>query len=273
MADYTDSKSFGTKAYPVEAFETTNLLGRTEAIVTPEQLVDRHLKGVKLDDFTNENLKDQINLAINKFELLTNLYVNKVQMKERLPFDRALYKQFVYVKVNNGPILSVEDMSVVSSNGDQIYKLPATWIETGFSHKRQLNLIPILSIFGAVGLSSSSPSNAGLIFLNCIQNYVFLPAFWTVIYTVGVSHTEGQIPIVINNLIGIMAAIEILGIKQNQFLYNSVSISQDGLSQASGSQGTLSYQNRITNLMADRDKLLAKLKSKIGASKYFLSNI
>lgn len=272
MADYTNSKSFGTKTYPVEAFETTNLLGRTEAIVTPEGLQSGYLKGIDLSDFSNEDIKKQINLAMNEFELMTNLYVNKVQMKERLAFDRALYKQFVYCKLNNGPILSVEDMSVVSSNGDQIYQLPATWIETGFSHKRQLNLIPILSIFGAVGLVDGKPSNAGLVFLNCIQNYVYLPAFWLITYTVGLSHTEGQLPICVNDVISMGAAIRILSQKQAQNKYNSTSIGQDGISQSAAGAGVQVYATRIQDLTTLRDIELKKIKSKF-SSKYFLSNI
>ena len=272
MVDYTDSKTYGTKAYPVEANETTNLFGRCEPIITPEQLISRHLKGIDISDFSNDELKDNIELAINDVELMTNLNIYKVQHKERLPYDRALYKNFVYTKTNHKPILSIESMAVVSSNGENIFELPSTWIESGFLHRGQVNMIPLLSIFGATNLSENQASNAGLIFLRAISNFSWLPGFFEIVYTSGISHEDGQVPKVINTIIGIQAAIEILSIKQTQNKYSSTSIQQDGISQSAASNSTQIYQPRIELLEEKRKRLLEKVKAKF-MSKYFLSNI
>lgn len=272
MADYTDSRSFGTKAYPVETLEATNLLGRVEAFLVPKKLISRHLKGIDLKHFTPDDLKDQINRAANYIELHSNLHIYKTKKKERLPFDRALYKQFVFTKLSNGPILSVDKMGIVSSNGENIYNLPATWIETGLAHKRQINLIPILSIFGAAGLQDGQASNAGLIFLRAINNYTWLPAFFTVEYTVGISHVEGKVPVLINELIGLTAAIRVLSEIQALNKYSSTSISQEGVSQTSSSAGTQIYKTRIEDLEKERRETLQKIKSKFSV-KYFFSNI
>ncbi len=272
MVDYTVTKSFGTKVYPVEANETTNLFGRCEPIVTPEQLISRHLKGIDLSDFSNDELKDQIELAINDVELMSNLNIYKVSHKERIPYDRNLYKAFVYTKTNHKPILSVENMAVVSSNGEHIFTLPATWLEMGLAWKGQINLIPILTIFGGTNLSENQASNAGLIFLRAVNNFSFIPAFWTIEYTAGISHTEGQVPKNLNTIIGITAAIEILGIEQTKIKYNSTSISQDGLSQSASGKGPETYQPRIDALEARRTRLLEKTKSRF-MNKYFLTNI
>ena len=285
MADYNDSKRFGqnvsnsqaadgrpTNAYPVESVETTNLFGRIEPILTPELLLSRHLKGVVDLDFSTEELKDEIKRAMNTVELDSKLFLTKVQFKERLPFDQALYKEFVYMKTNNGPILSIESLQIESSNGENIYKLPADWIEMGFAHKRQINLIPILSIFGAAGLQDGQASNAGLVFLQAVNNFRWLPAFFTVIFTAGVCHKDGYLPQIFNELIGLHASIEILSNMQTRLLYNSTSISQDGISQSASGQGPQTYQPRIDKLKEDYASKLAKIRAKFH-QKYFLTNI
>jgi len=275
MADYSESKNFGTKVYPVNAFATSELMTRCEALITPELLVSRYLKAqsdkIKAR-YSDTELKDQIALAADEFELMTGLKISKVQDKERIPFDRDLYRAFVYMKTKHGPILSVEEINIQSSNGENIYKLPADWIEVGLAHQRQLNLVPILSIFGAAGLRDGQASNAGLIFLQAINNFQWLPAFFTVKYTYGLSNTEGQIPISVNEAIGMIAAINILSDLQSANIHTSTSIGQDGISQAASGPGPKVYAQRIEDLEKRKEKTLARLKA-VFSNKYFLSNI
>ena len=275
MSNFDQSKKFGTKAYPVEAFSTSDLMRRCEAILTPDLLISRYLKIQEKEiraKYTENELKQEIELAMNEFELMSGLVVNKVQDQQRIPFDRDLYRSFVYIKTNHGPILSVEEIEIQSSNGENIYKLPAEWIEVGFAHKRQLNLIPILSIFGAAGLRDGQASNAGLIFLQAINNFQWLPSFFTIKYTYGLCHKEGELPIPVNQIIGMIAAINLLSNLQTANKYNSTSVGQDGITQSASSAGPQIYAKRIEELEAKKLKMLAKLKATFG-SKYFLSNI
>jgi len=272
MADFSESKAFDTKMYPVRANLTSSLLRRCEPLLTPEQLKSRYLKGIDLSDYSSGELKDKIVLAMNDFELHSNIPLTQVHYKERIPFDRALYKSFVYMKTSSGPIASVEEILIESSNGENIYKLPATWVEAGYFHKRQINLIPILSIFGAAGLRDGQASNAGLIFLMAVNNFRWLPAFFSVKYTVGLSRTDGQVPIIANEIVGMIAAIEILSIKAAQNTHTSTSISQDGLSQSASSPGPQVYKIRIEELEVKKKAKLDKLKS-IFSQKFFMSNI
>ena len=284
--DYTTTKRFGktivdgelenennpTNAYPVESIFTSGSLKRIEPIVTPELLKSRYLKGIDVSKYSDEEIKDHINLAINEVELMTGLNLDKIQFKERKPFDRDHYREFVYFKLNNGPILSLEHIAIESSNGENIYNLPADWIEMGFAHKRQINMIPILSVFGASGLQDGQASNAGLVFIQAINNFQWMPAFFSITYTTGVCHKEGSLPIVLNDILGMSAAIELLSAVQTNFKYNSTSISQDGISQASSGAAGQTYQPRIEMLEAKRAKQLAKIKAEFSV-KYFLSNI
>lgn len=275
MSDYSKSKSFGTKAYPVEAFSTSDLIRRSEALLSPELLISRYLKSQEKeikDRYTDEELKQEIEMAISEFELMTGFVVNKVQDSLRVPFDRDLYKSFVFIKTNHGPILSIEEIQIQSSTGENIYKLPPDWIEVGNAHKRQVNLIPILSIFGAAGLQDGRPSNAGLIFLQAVNNFQWLPAFFTIKYTYGLSHKEGEVPIPVNQIIGMTAAIAILSNLQAGNKYNSTGVSQDGISQSASSPGPQVYAKRIEDLEIKRQAMLKKLKA-VFTNKYFMSNI
>lgn len=272
MADYTDSKERSQKAYPVEAKETSGLMTRVETMITPELLKSRYLHGIDLNDYTEDELKQEIMLAMNEIELLSGLTLNRVKFSERIPYDSRLYKNFLHFKTNHKPVLSVDSFAVESSNGQNIYKLPADWIEMGFAHKGQINLLPIMTVFGTSGTIASSAPDGALIFLQSLSNYNWLPAFWTIEYTAGICKEDGKVPVVVNDLIGLTAAMEILSAKQNLIVHNSQSLSQDGLSQSSSGQGPQTYQNRIDMLQAKRDKLLSRVKA-IYHNKYFITNI
>lgn len=270
--NFQESKDFGTYTYPVEANVVTSLLRRCEPLLTPELLKSRYLKDVNIENYSEAELKQEIELAMNEFELMTDLSVTRVQHRERIPFDRQMYKSFVFMKLNNGPIHSIEEILIESSNGENIYKLPPDWIDMGYAHKRQINLIPILSIFGAAGLKDGQASNAGLIFIQAVNNFRWLPAFYTVKYTVGLSKKDGSVPIMVNDIIGMTAAMNILSNRQSRFIVSSSSISQDGISQSSSTGGTKVFQTRIEDMQARRDKMIKKLRSQFH-QKYFLSNI
>jgi hypothetical protein len=267
-----ETKKFGTKAYPIEANYTSSLLTRVEPMLTPELLKSRYLKGIDLKDFTDDELKDQIILSTNEFESLTNLTVKKTQYKERIPYDYALYRAFLHFKSNHRPILSLQSFVVESSNGQEVYKLPADWVESGFFLKGQISLLPILTVFGTSGVIATASPSGALIFLQSLTNFKWLPSFWSVTYTAGLCHDDNKLPIIVNDVIGMGAAIDILSIKQNQIKYTSQGISQDGISQNSSSPGSQTFQKRIEQLEKDKERLMRKIRQ-IFNSRYYVSNI
>ena len=274
MVDFTDSKIASQGTYPVEVKETSGLTTRIETLITPEHLKSRYLKGVDVSDYTVDELKDEIMLAINEFELMSGLTVNPVQHSEVLPFDASFYRSFVYTKTNHGPILSVQSFTIESSDEKVIYPLPTIWLDMRLAHRRQINIIPLLTA------NTISTANVGLVgggagaflFLRALGNINWMPAFWKITYTAGICKEEGKLPVIVNDVIGLTAAIEILSAKQNQIVHTSQSLSQDSISQSSGGAGTQTYQPRIAMLEAKRDKLLKKIKG-IFFSKYYMSNM
>lgn len=272
MADKSKSKNREQKAFKPDALETSNLLKTVEPLLTPELLVSRYLKKIDLSHYNPDELKDYINRAVNESELLLKMNIFPVQYKERQPFDRSLYKSFVFTKVNHGPVTSVDAWTIESSNGETIFSIPTTWIEMGNAHKRQINLVPILSIFGAAGLNDGQPSNAGLIFLNAVNNFNWIPSFFSITYTAGLCGDKGKIPVIVNEIVGMTAAINLLSDLQTQYLYNSQSIGQDGISQSSSGPGNQVFVPRIQFLTEKRNDLIERIKG-IYYNKYYMSNI
>lgn len=270
----TKGKSFGTKAYPADALNTSSLLRRVEPLITPEQLISKYLKGISgLDQYTEDDLKAEIELSINEIETESNLIIFKSQFKQRIAFDISLYKSFIFIKSNYRPILSVEELTVESSNGIVVYTLPNDWIELGNAHKGQINVLPLLTVFGTSSsvISTTSPTGA-MLFLQSLTNYSYLPAFWSLTYSAGICSREGDVPLVINDIIGCNTAINVLSALSALNVNNSQSLGQDGISQSSSSPGPNLYNNRIEQLTLRKEKQLASVR-RIYHSKFYLNNV
>jgi hypothetical protein len=281
--DFTNSKSYGTAQYPVHAEQTSGLLRRCEPPLTPEKLVSRYLKGVPLafpngDKFSPEDLKDKINLATNEVELLLGTTITREAFKEKHPFDWALYKSFIHIKSEHGPIISLEQMCIKSSNGLNLFSIPPEWIETANFAKNLINVIPLLAAFGAntvTGTPVAASGGAGAAFLaiwTAYGNAQQIPAYWEIHYTAGLANKEGQVPIPVNELIGVVAAMAILSEVAPTNLYNSQSLSQDGISQSSSGPGPMIYRTRMEELDKKKEDLIKKLKG-VFSRRYFIGNI
>jgi len=266
-------KSYGTKSYPVLADETSNLLKRIEPILTPTQLASRYLKGIDLSDYTSDELKDRINIAMNKAELLIDTTLTPVKRREKYPFDRELYVKFIHIMTSFGPILEINKLSIQSSNDKNIFEIPPDWIEAARFFQKQVNVIP-LTVVGATAINSGQPTGAaGLAFIAAMNGGIdWVPSYWEVEYTTGVCTKEGYVPMVVNELVGAIAAINILGNLGPQNINTSISVSHDGISQSSSNPGPNVYQTRIAELTAERDDLVKKIR-RIFYNKYFVSNI
>jgi hypothetical protein len=266
-------KSYENKAYPVLANKTSNLLTRIEPLLTPKKLVSRYLKGIDLSDYDDDDLKDKIDLAINEAELLLDTTLTPVRRKEKHPFDANLYKKFIHIMTNFGPVLQIDKLCIQSSNNVNIFEIPADWIEAARFFQKQINVIP-LTVVGATGISSGQPTGAaGLAFIAAMNGGIdWVPSYWEVEYTTGVCTKEGHVPLVVNELVGAIAAIEILGNLGALNKNTSISVSHDGISQASSNPGPAVYQTRIGELMGKKEELTKKIKRVI-YNKYFVSNI
>lgn len=275
MAIFNYVKSYGTAMYPVHALETSGLLKRVEAFLTPEQLKSRFLKGIPLtfpngDSFSDDELKDRINLAQNEAELRLKTTITREERQEKLPFKNEDYKAYIHLKAEQGPLCTIHQLAIVSADKNNIFEIPPEWIETSNFSKSLINVIPLLAAYG-VNSVQGAVGNAGIAFLTVMDGLNWVPAYWQIKYTSGLSNQEGQVPAVVNEMIGCIAAIALLSEIAPTFIYNSQSQSQDGISQSSSGMGPRIYQLRIEELERKLDTLEKKLKA-IFSQKFFVGN-
>ncbi len=275
-ANFDKDKQFYSAGYPVHMSHSSGLLKRCEPILTPALLVSRYLKGIPLafpngDSYSAVDIQDQIVLATNEAEMLCKITINREQFTDKVPFDINLYKSFIYLKTEQNPILAVESVQIVSSDGYAIFKIPSAWLESSNFSKGIVNVVPILGAY-SVATGGGVGAYGGLPFISVFSQLTFVPGFWQIVYQTGTSKIEGQYPVIINDLIGTIAAINMLSAIMNLFINTSQSQSRDGISQSSSGPGTRIYLPYIELLEKKRDTLVGKIKSTF-STKFLISNI
>lgn len=264
MSDFSTQKANPTAAYPVHAKDWTGDVAIFEPILDVKTFQRRYLKGIPhAKTYTSEELKDFITVAINDAELELNLPIITRVFEDRLPFDKNLYRAFVHLVTKTRPIRSILELNIVSSDYTKVYQLPPEWIDVANFHRGQINVVPYLAAYTSDILSGWQAS-VGAMFLTSIMGVKWLPGYWTVKYSAGLQCDDGTIPVIVNKLIGVMAAIDILGNLGTLNQYNSTSLGQDGISQSTSGPGPALYAQRIQELEGQREKLVQKLKGKFG---------
>jgi len=281
LADYTQSRTFKTAQYPIHAIETSGILRRTEPFLTPELFESRYLLGIpnfiyNKHIFTPEVLKDRIMMAMNETEIQLGTTITREEFVDKLPFDWSLYKSFIHIKPRHSPIISLENLAIVASNDEIIFQVPSVWVDMANASIGQLNVIPLLAAFGATNASgtpiTATNQGAGVAFLaiwGASGATTQVPSYWQVNYSSGLSNREGQVPVIVNQLIGTNAAINIISQLAQIWITTSQSQSQDGISQSSSTLGPRLFQLRIEELTKNRDELIAKIKGAF-AKKYVI---
>lgn len=261
----------GVKAWPPGILDAT--WARSEPLITPEQLRTDWLKGIPLVSaiidpvtkkytvITDDDLKNYIELAISNLEMETGLYLMQISLTERQPFDMMEFRSFGFFKLRGKPCTSVEALRIAASDGTVFFDTPKQWIETGYLHWGQLNILPLSpGTFGSTSVVTGGP--AATVFLTTLQSQGHIPAYWTCQYTCG--WPDDAMPKPVNNLIGIEAAIHTLALIAATYQRNSTSLSMDGLSQSVSLPGPDIYNTRIQFLQTQKKMLVNKLKKSFG---------
>jgi len=282
MADYTDSKPVVGDVFPIGGGESPWL--RTEPLITPIQLKRQHLFGIPLvsgmkdpitgrnDRLTDDDLKEYIDTAVGLAELETGLTIFPTKFSEKKPWDRQEYDSFGYCILQKRPIASIERMTVNLSNNDTIYEVPNDWIETGNLQWGQLNIIPLTIALTSGNVTAIPTTAGGALLLSIFQGKSqWVASFWRADYTAG--FPDGQIPKVVNDLIGCIAAMEVLSQLASTYgRSNGSSLGIDGMSQSVSTPGPEIFTPRLKDLAAKRATLIGKLKN-LYHLKFFSNNV
>ncbi len=275
MADYTNSKAV-KGVFPDRAIDAQEW-SRVEPLLTPEQLRRRQLLAIPLVswmpnpvtgqryEITNDDLADQIIRAASVTEAELGMTIFPVQYQEKHPFDRQFWDSYGYIKVEHRPVASVEKFAFTPPTGTDIFAINLDWIETANLHKGQLNIIPIVPAISANYINGTvATGNSGFAYLQLISGLSWMPAIVQITYTAGFPNS--MMPHIINELIGINAALEVLGVLQMTNLGTSYSLGIDGANQSFAGPGPTMYQGRIDYLIQQKAMLIKKVKNIYGLS-------
>lgn len=282
MADYRVSKDAVGGVFPVGSGDSA--WKRTDPLITPTDLVDTHLFGIPLVSgmpdpdtgrrkrLTPDGISRFIDKAVSLAEIETGISIFPVQFKEKKPWDRQEYDSFGYSILQHRPVASVEKIAVNLSNNADIYEAPLDWVETGQLQWGQLNIIPL-----TIAMTSGNPvaiptTSGGALLLSIFQGKSqWVASFWEVTYTAG--FPDGQVPKVVNELIGTIAAMEILSQLASTYAKSSgSSLSIDGLSQSISTPGPDIFTPRLKDLALKRTQLVGKIKA-AWHLKFFSNNV
>lgn len=264
MADYSDSKSITGAVYPDNAI--TQVWGHTEPLITPEQLVDRWLWGVNLQSrfkdpltgkpyvITTDMLKDYIKSALEEAEIDLGLVIMPTQIDIKKAYHRRDYQHWGYFMLNHKPVSSIETMSIQFADGTEAFDFPKDWIEVANLVYGQVNLVP--ATYGGL-LAPTGGQSTNLLYLQFF-NQPWVSALIRFVYTAG--FPNGSIPRIINDYIGIIAAIDVYSKLGPALLAtSSTSLNIDGIGQSQSINPNV-FALRIKDLKEKRMEFSKKIK-------------
>ena len=208
---------------------------RHDSILTVADLKTRYLHGVVLTDAVGEPLSDvayqtYIAGAISDFEHEYGVPICPTQfVKEPHDYNLQDYQNYSFISLRWKPIISVELVAVQFIKNENLLEFPEEWIRI-YREPGQLHVTPT-----SAGISNFNMSGSGFLpqIFGVRQRY---PQLLVVTYTAGFE--ANKIPWIVNQYIGMKAAIQALAIAGDLVLgagITSQSLSIDGLSQNIGS--------------------------------------
>jgi hypothetical protein len=269
MAIYTESKE-GLN-------DSSSVWGNLEPLLTVEDLKSRYLFGIpmvsgmknpetgKPDKLGKETLTEIIKDAVAEVESMCHVDLFPVKKTERHPFDPQEWASNGYLRLRCRPVASIENVQIITSDETPVFTFNLDWVETGLLHLGQINIMPLLLTLRKGGSDGGGTvaTGSGNVYLSVFGGSRWMPALITISYTCGFK--DGMFPRIVNDLIGTMAAMNVLSLLAPTYgRTSSASLSLDGMSQSTSTPGSEIFLLRFNELEKKRDMLVRKLKTKSG---------
>lgn len=261
------SKTPENVPFPLNAeFEINPKVERFSPLPDAEEVRNRYLWGIPLtSSLTGQHLSDDtiryyIKAAISELEHTLDMYITPVVFKERYDYASENFTwNYNFLKLNHTPILNVTKIELSFSNNQNVngfvdFPLEFVYVQ---SQDGVVQLVPAFgtSISGFL-ISAMSGTQFNALRAMGMTNF---PGGVRIEYTAGFE--ECKIPYAVANLVGLIAAVNLVSlIAPVLFPYNSTSVGIDGVSQSSSTLGPRYFQDRITQLMAERDREMDAIK-------------
>ncbi len=259
-----NSKTSSNATYPIDAYGDSDTFSRCEPLITPQVLREDWLFAIPLTDkatnskITDETLKRAIQRAIGDLELSLKINIAPMARKTKLPFDYNLYIRNGYLECPWKPISRIISLSIEDASFNTMYEFPAGVIETNKLYQGLITFGPVTTATSnGQSLNLANGGNGVLLLLQQMWQQS-IAQFYMLDCVTG--FPEDRMPSPINELIGIMAAIDIIGRIYPLFRNGSQSLSHDGISQSTSTQMVQIIGLRLTELKEKREKLLKQIK-------------
>lgn len=214
-----------------------SLFKKTESLVTVDKLRDVYLFGLNIADGNGNPLPDAvyqqyIDNAVSLLEHFLDISITPVeQFVEYKDYHMPEYWDWGYFQLNNFPVICIRELSLVyfrDANADpiEVQTIPNNWIRLQ-AHDGIIRLIPNASFPAKLQISG-----AGTFFPELLKARM-VPHAWKFTYDYG--FPTGKIPVLLNQAISTIAALQALIVGGNLVLGAGIagsSISLDGLSQS-----------------------------------------
>lgn len=273
--------------YPIHSIQSEDSWTETEPLITPEKVKQLHLFGIPLvsgmiDPTTGKNqvllpeqIAEHIDYAIGDAELETGLTIVERKFDQPVPFDPQEYKSYGFMQLPIRPISSVEEIVIKIANQPKLWTIPNQWVSKSHLVYGQLNILTvgIMGVLTESGNQQVIPDAAGnaLLFTALFSKDAYwIPEMFRIKFTAG--FPSNKIPKVVNNLIGTIAAMEILSLLASTYTNNSQSLSVGGLSESSSGPGPQRFDARLKVLEKKRAALTKKLRAQYQLQ-FFSSNV
>lgn len=255
------------------AARSNRVIKRFESLITVAKLKSDYLFGIEIRDKDGNEMpasvyQQYIDNAVSLLEHDLDIWVTPTEVVEHKDYDANSYFAWGYLQTNELPVISIEtlEISYLRDNSGDITALdiPQEWIrleqDTGIIRLLPNNKFP-------AGLQVGS---GGSFFPELFKRHGYVPNLWVLKYTVGFA--DGKVPVLLNEVIARIAAMQALSIAGNLILGAGIagsSISLDGLSQSiqttqsaenSGYSATLKeYRDRVFGATKDDQNALIKI--------------
>lgn len=233
-----------TIGYPKDGVLSDNVLTRrTQPIINVQDLKNSYLFGIDIVDNNGTPLPDAtyqgfIDSAISWLEHHLDILVTPVTFTEEKDYFANDYYEWGFFFLNNVPVLNVTNIAVVYLQqpdpnnpnlevAEQVLQLPKEWYRLR-EHDGILRLVPNNHFPANLQISAG-----GTFFPELFARQSNVPQLWRITYQAGFDN--GKVPAIINQAIGLLAAIYALNVAGDLVFGAGVaaeSISIDGMSQA-----------------------------------------
>ena len=204
-------------------------------MITVKQLKERYLFGIDLTDKQGRELPDpviqhQINAAVSYLEHALDLIISPVLIEgEQYDYRAVDYANFNFIQLKKRPGIEVVEIKAQFPNRSDLVTYPKQWYVLE-KEASQVQLSPVEGSFNGL-IVTQGGSYVPLIY----GTRDYWPHLFSITYRAG--FCDDQIPVIINEMIGLQAAVKIFEIL-GDLLYgpglSSESVNLDGGSVSKG---------------------------------------